>query len=181
MLVAAIWSKEGAITVALMLAFGELLRRRTLWQYVVPVAALGLFAGSLFLPILEHSERPWFDHFTLQTGQFVRYLGLVVFPVGQTIDHDAEALSLGFCIFSGAILLALGAWAWQWRVSHPELTMGLAIMAIAVSPRFLINIPEFMAEHHMYLPMVGISLFLASGWEALRWKAEFRFKEYLPQ
>lgn len=162
-----IFSKESAAVALLIIGFCELRKRSVSAEILVPAFALMLFAGSIMLPTLhlETPERSWFDHLTLQSAQVLHYLGMVVLPIGQTIDHDAEMTSNAVGAVAFACLLAIGGLAWAFRFTSGGLAA--AILMLAILPRLLINIPEFMAEHHMYLPFLGISILMALGLQRL--------------
>ncbi len=154
----AISSKESAAVLFLIIGFYEVRRRK--WSLAQASAAFGvlMFAALPFLRLLrlESADRSWFAHLLLQSGQALRYAAMFFVPIGQTIDHDAETLPLWFCAM-GLVGLAMAIWA-AWEARYSVAGFGLAFALLAVLPRFALNIPEFMAEHHLYLPMVGISL-----------------------
>lgn len=85
----------------------------------------------------------------------LQYLGMVIVPVGQTIDHEPGLIGTG--------MLGLLAWfaLFYFRPSsRPILGLMLAWIAIALAPRLVARIPEYLNEHQFYVPMIGVSLAL---------------------
>lgn len=109
----------------------------------------------------------WPDFLMLQTAAIWQLLVLAVpsplWLTGWSIEHDpiavsdlwriTSAVSAGVAVAIVAIFCrrrrALVTWSGLWVI-------------IALLPRFLFRTNEFVAEYHMYLPMVGISLGLGA-------------------
>lgn len=171
----AVCSKESAVVFIGLILLDQIYRKRFSVAQLVTIGSVTLFAATAFVHRMsfEWADRAWNEHFLLQAGQCLRLSALIVWPFGQTIDHDAELRSLVLCGI-GAGLLAVTVWLFYLLRNHrPMLLFGAAWIFIVLIPRFLLNIPEFMAEHHMYLPMVGFSLIAAD----LIFKSDFQFKE----
>ena len=169
-LVAAAMSKElGMVGVLLVLLTLIIWRPTTRWQApaLIPVwIVCGLALGVLY-PRLEawwtmaplSGGSDWLTFLTLQTTACWRLLLLVVWPVGFTLDHDMVVLAdrwraVAVLMTGFALSLIPIAWDKQARM----LTWALAWIALGLAPRFLVPTTELVSEHHLYLPMVGISL-----------------------
>lgn len=97
----------------------------------------------------------------IQACAMWRYVALVILPLGVSVDHDIPSTvgltGLALLAF-GAVLIAL----WRRRSACWALPIGWAVGAIA--PRFVIasiyapHLPEPLAEHQLYLAMIGVSL-----------------------
>lgn len=164
---------------------------------IVPIIGLAAYVRGyrlrlagllLFVPVAAITASViWFDyHSTADVGPLAyaatqatalwRYLGLVGWPYGLSIDHDFEIvawpvrwLALVGLVTGGAILLLLLATVGDehgqpQRRLHAELGIPLAVVfgglwvLVALAPRFVIRIPEFLNQHQFYLPMVGLAL-----------------------
>lgn len=162
----AIMSKESGIVV-IPLVLGYLSSERGLSRRVlVGVGGIGaalaayLYSNAHFAP----SGRSFIEHALLQSAQLWHYLTMLVYPVGLSIDHDPAQFSVTLRVLSLAGTIAAVAVCAK---CDRRCRLLVAFIAISLAPRFLINIPETLAEHHMYLPMVAISGLLALGIEHL--------------
>lgn len=163
----AFYSKESAAMVPFLIGFYFVVTGKLNYRWIA-LGLIGIILLFMFpMNMLEPAERPWMEHLLLQSTQVVRYFGMILIPVGQTLDHDAEALSPLFGIVALSILALLVCAAWIFRKSQPLWTLGIGMMLIPILPRLAINIPEFIAERHTYLPMVGISLLAGCFYEAI--------------
>ncbi len=152
---------------------------------VIPLATLGARAAGDpgVLARVAASTRvdtslPRLEYLTTQLVVVVRYLGLLVFPAGQNLDHDVPvyrsileprvAASLALL----AALAALAVFLYR-RTSKPgapgALDPAARVVAFGVAWFFLalavessvIPISDLMVEHRVYLPSVG--LFVAAA------------------
>lgn len=162
-LLLAVCSKESAVVFIGLILVDSILKKRLSLERLTVMGSIALFAGSAFVHRMsfEWADRAWSEHLLLQIGQFGRLISLVVWPFGFTIDHDAELRSLILCGVGAGVIAAFGLLLYRIRNERPWLLFGFAWILIALVPRFVLNIPEFMQEHHMYLPMVGVSMILA--------------------
>jgi len=117
------------------------------------------------------------DYLLTQFTVIARYLGLIVLPAGQTIDHDVpvrHSLVDPAVLGSAALLLAVAALpAWLLFASSPRrqrprdpaarlAALGIAWFFLALSVESsLIPIVDVMVEHRVYLPFAGLSISLA--------------------
>lgn len=155
--VAAFLAKETAIVVLPLCALFALWRgvRVPRWAVLacVPVAVtLGVFL------LLSYPLSFDLRNALTQLAAFTRLLALVVVPVGLTIDHDWNWIT------TVPMSLAAGLWAlllvaaWTWRSSWFALALVSGLIVIA--PRMGVSLVEGLHEHHLYICMTFVSLFL---------------------
>lgn len=134
--------------------------------------------ADVVLPTRVQTEMSRLDYLLTQSTVIVRYLGLLVLPVGQTVDHEvalrtspADPAVLG----SAALLLALaasaagmllGASGRRARPLDPAVrlaALGIAWFFLTISVESsLIPIVDLMVEHRVYLPFAGLSVSAAT-------------------
>jgi Flp pilus assembly protein TadD len=116
----------------------------------------------------------WGAYLVSQPRVILKYLALVLLPVGQTIDHDppqpTSALEAGVLGPVVALTLAFGGAAvLAWRARERSGIARISLLALAWIPLCLgvessvIPLPDRMFEHRMYLPMAGICMGLGVG------------------
>ncbi|MBU5637903.1 tetratricopeptide repeat protein [Geomonas sp. Red69] len=111
------------------------------------------------------------DYLLTQSRVIVRYLELLLFPVGQNVDHDfaiqhsisSPAVAVSLLLI--AALLALAATGLLRRkAAPPVIAFGLAWFFIGLSiESSIIPLGEISAEYRVYLPSIGIILIFAHG------------------
>jgi hypothetical protein len=184
--VLAILAKEMAVTmpVACLLADRWLARRgvtsraavRVGRRELMLVAGL-LLAGALALAatygghiVLLATERPWHGgsvatNVATMVRVWAKYAQLVVWPGTLSADYSYDAFPVSLTILdpralAAAVVLA-GIAAVAWRSWHRggAAGLGLAWAAVALLPvSHLIPFRELLAEHYLYVPMVGVAL-----------------------
>lgn len=126
-----------------------------------------VFLGVLFSGILPSETVSYtrLEYFVGQLGVLTRYLTLLVFPVGQNIDHfillNDTLLGIrevtGIIILTGMITLAILSFK-----KNKLLSFGIFWFLLCMSIESgIIPIRDLMMEHRMYLPLFGISMCLA--------------------
>lgn len=98
------------------------------------------------------------------------YLRLLVFPVGQALEHNYPVVAKLPTLQNGVALAGLlMLWGLTWRVRRrrPLLTFGVVwfFLGLAVESSIIPLDPLF--EHRLYLPMFGFVLVLLDGMTAL--------------
>lgn len=140
---------------------------------LIPAAHLGANAGDLEAATRVQTSMPRATYLLTELRVVVLYLRLLVYPVGQSIDHDVPA-SAGFgpeeaaCgALLGALALTGGALARRWgaaAVAGFGILFGFLALSVESS---LVPIIDVAMEHRMYLPMVGIALAAGAAVELL--------------
>lgn len=182
-LVLAICAKESAIVMIPIIAMLDLWRgQRLSWLRIGAMVGPALaMAISVFLfDFTSKSELSVLAFAGTQAAAVWRYLGLVVWPSGQTIDHDFDLVPFAvrylalasLCVWCGlAVLSSLSivngdtkrvGRMWDESRWNKPAVFGLAWMTIALAPRFVMRIPEVLNEHQTLLPFVGVWIMLAS-------------------
>jgi tetratricopeptide (TPR) repeat protein len=151
--------------------------------YLVVLAALGGLAlaltyGGHVLHIA--TERPWHGgsfgaNLATVARVWVKYLQLVLWPAQLSVDYSYDAFPVSTSIFdpralaSGAVLLALAGVGWaSWRRGG-RLGPGLLWIAVTLLPvSHLIPFRELLAEHYLYIPMIGVALIAAGAVDEAR-------------
>ena len=147
----------------------------TLLLSSAPVTA---FQQDVIEPTRVQTDVARLDYLLTQFTVIARYLGLLVLPVGQTVDHDVAlrtSLADPAVLGSAALLLALAAAAVgllvrasprRARPLDPAVrlaALGIAWFFLALSVESsLIPIVDLMYEHRVYLPFAGLSISAAT-------------------
>lgn len=150
------------------------------------MAALGVAAMVGLLSLLRWvdpgavgSERGLLGYPALQAAAFWRYLALIVYPVGLTVEHDFDLVPHSVALAALLSVIGLGVLAWKVRRRMPVLAFALGWALLGVAVRFVMRLPDQPAsEHHYYASMVGLSLLsvlavdaIVTGLAALRAQA----------
>jgi hypothetical protein len=146
--------------------------RRRLLTIHLPLMTITVVAGIIRLLVLARVEYPgqvalhW-DYLLLALDVVRRYVGLIVFPSGQTIFHEVAAIH---GIFDPRALVAVGllgilaAIVWGLRQSQGLVSFGILWFLLVLVPSAVLTVldqGEPMAEHRVYVASCG--LFLAVG------------------
>ena len=189
--VVAIGGKELGIMAIPLIGLYALLFRQGHWSWrrslALGLAAL-VFVGLTLMVMqmrlvgneyLSRAERGGFGYLAYQSAALWTLMGQVAWPNALTIDHDMEGLSRPQMVFA----LVSGAWTvlacWLVRHRWPVVSFGALWVVVALLPRFFVRIPEYLNEHQMYVPMIGISLAVAGTLQAVDAWARQRSRESL--
>lgn len=104
-----------------------------------------------------------FWYLAVQIAAVWRLLALIPWPFGFTIDHDFDVIGRPVALVALGLSLVLMAAAWRWRKRWPTLGFGVGWVTLALGPRFVVSQGEFLNEHQMYLPMLGVYIAAALG------------------
>ena len=175
--VLALASKETALALPVVfLAYDWLLRpgtdegrRRRLWLVAVPLLVLAAAAGGYrFLAMNGPSNGVMTAVLNAMTQSIViwRYVGLIVWPFGQSIMHSVHRvthLADPFAWIAIAALLLTCVIGFRLRRSDPVSALGIAwfLAVLAPSSSFL-PLREGMAEHRAYLASAGLFVVISS-------------------
>jgi cytochrome c-type biogenesis protein CcmH/NrfG len=175
--VLALASKETALALPVVfLAYDWLLRpgtdegrRRRLWLVAVPLLVLAAAAGGYrFLAMNGPSNGVMTAVLNAMTQSIViwRYVGLIVWPFGQSIMHSVHRvthLADPSAWIAIAALLLTCVIGFRLRRSDPVSALGIAwfLAVLAPSSSFL-PLREGMAEHRAYLASAGLFVVISS-------------------
>jgi len=191
----ALLAKEMAVTLPVVCVLADLLDRRRapraaagrgrgarLAVGVALIAGVGavVLATTSYLPFLERTlaRTPWHGggiegNFATVARIWLHYLGLVLWPATLAADYRAGAfrVSTGFhdpaalAALAVLALVAVAGW-WLWRRGRLA-GLGLAWIAVTLLPvSHLVPYVELLAEHYLYMPMVGVALIVADAVDA---------------
>lgn len=146
------------------------------WRLYVPLLASTPVAAVVVWRIVSGSASAGFHiagighpltYFWTECRAFFTYLALAVFPIRQTIDYDVHwarspwepGTLLGLTAIGGLAIVA-----WIWRRRYPAATFGIAMFLLLLAPTSsFIPLADPIAEHRMYLPMMGVALISADA------------------
>jgi len=146
------------------------------------IALVYLAAHARWMPLRPKAPRiaPW-DHVLFVSETLGRYVTLAFAPHDLSGQHGLIRTFEGRPVHSGAYallgvfaLLALFMLAWSFRKRAPMITMGIALFAavlVPVSNLVLAGIATLVAERFLYLPLLGVALFIAGLVELARGRA----------
>lgn len=174
----ALATKETAVALPVVLvAYDWLLRpgtheaRRRRWLVFAPIFALVVAAALYRVFAFDRAPSAFglgspFLNFLTQAIVVWRYLGLLVWPVGQSIMHEVHRVSsvldpLAWCGVGGLLLAAFAAF--RVRVSAPLVPFGIVwFFAVLAPSSSVIALREGMAEHRVYLAVAGLLIALST-------------------
>ena len=155
--------KESAVVVVLLAPVVLWYQSGRAWAWVGAGAGIGLAVAIAYL------TSRWFlgpvpargAWALVQTSAVARVTLLAVLPFGQTVDYDYLRVPVVLQVWSAVMVLSGLIWAVLQR--RRVLLCGVVWVACACAPRLLVPTPESVfSEHQFYLPLVGVSLILAS-------------------
>ncbi len=96
---------------------------------------------------------------TIQATAMWRVLGLIVFPVGFSIEHEAERVPVILQDVLLAMWLVLPVALWRQRIPR-KVFVGVLWFWIALAPRLVVVLPfgAYLSERHVYTAFVGLAL-----------------------
>jgi Flp pilus assembly protein TadD len=130
---------------------------------------------------------PWLAYLATQPGVLLRYLGLFLLPVGQTLEHDVPVVTAlaapSTLLPAGGLLLLLGVptalaavrlrRTGSWPARLVLFAVGWFLVTLAVESS-VIPLIDVMVEHRMYLPIAGLAVAIGL---AVPWCAWGRLRE----
>jgi hypothetical protein len=149
-------------------------------------AALALTYGGHVLRLA--TERPWHGgsfagNVATITRVWAKYLQLVLWPGALSVDYSYDAFPVSTTlgdpralasVLALAVVAGLGWIGWR---RGDRFGLGLAWAAVALLPvSHLIPFRELLAEHYLYIPMMGVALAVSGLTDAAvgRWPARRR-------
>jgi protein O-mannosyl-transferase len=149
-------------------------RTRRPWRSYLPYAVV--LAGYAFLRTasvgathvtVANAALPLGVRLLTMVDVIGRYLGLVVAPVGLHMERAVDPVTSPFAprVVAGALAVAalvVGA-VWARRHNAWPVALGIAWFFVALVPvANVVPLATFMAEHWLYVPLMGLAL--AAGW-----------------
>lgn len=185
--VLAVFTKENAFTLPLALVLVEICFLQTRkfsfdlrdYRLLLPLAALLCiflviplkFSFRIFDPILPAHGNTYtvtpVNYLFTQFSVIVKYLQLLLVPIGQNLEHDFPIAQSFFeirTLLSFSLLVAFVGLAVYLFNKNRILAFGIFwfFITLAVESSFL-PIEDLIFEHRTYLPAVGFFLFLTTG------------------
>jgi tetratricopeptide (TPR) repeat protein len=140
------------------------------WKFYLPFLVGGAAAGYYLLtgPLRNAvgsaqvgNLTPWYYLLT-ESKVILRYIQLTLLPIGQNLDHDiypSTSLLEPVVLASSVTLVCLLGLAWFVRIQCPVVSFSILWFFVTLAPTSsFVPIVDFMFEHRMYLPMVGICM-----------------------
>ncbi len=143
------------------------------WRLYAPLAIFAA-AGLLFVAVALSTSKSagfhlrgaaWYQYFFTETRAIWVYLGLFVFPIAQSGDHD---FSISHTVFEHGAALAIAALcvavaaAFRGRKRYPLAAFGFFLFLVLLAPTSsVIPISDALVERRMYLPVLALSLVAA--------------------
>lgn len=179
-------SKENAYTLPLVILFTEftLLQKKEIhfstrdyrfWAglglaAISVVIAIARFSTSIFKPLPPSLGTPYSissqDYLLTQFSVIVKYIQLLLLPIGQNLDYDYP-LSTGFfelrtfsCFLVLLSLLALAVWQYN-RNRLLSFCIGWFFLTLSIESS-IVPIADVIFEHRTYLPSFGFFLIVVS-------------------
>ena len=145
-------------------------RHRRLWRVFVPLfvflAAIGGYRLATMAGLSGSAATAPLLNLLTQAIVIWRYVGLLVWPSGQSVMHGVHRVTtltdgLGWVALAGLAAAAIAAV--RLRKSRPLATLGIFwFFAVLAPSSSVIPLREGMAEHRLYLASAGIVMAIAA-------------------
>jgi tetratricopeptide (TPR) repeat protein len=166
----AIWCRSEAVILCLPLILLNRSFRRA------PVALAGVNAAACVYSLLKYAPREmaWYHsdllgYWVLQPVAFLKYLSLMIWPVGLNVDHDLGPVPLWASIGAAAVISALLILVLRLRERYPVPVLGFLWMAATLAPSLLVPNSDVLNESRAYFPLAGFTLM--ASWFLVRLSA----------
>ena len=125
------------------------------------VAILWMLAGAPTAGFSVSTAR-WYQYAFTETRAILTYIGMALFPFGQSLDHDfpvSHTLLEHGALFSILAIAALIVYAIRVRRRLPLFSFGVFMFLVWLAPTSsIIPIDDPLVERRMYLPLLGLIL-----------------------
>ncbi len=148
-----------------------MMKTKNIVRYHLPFLLLILLGASLRLAFMfrlhnpAEFRSPW-SNLLSQFRVVVHYMVMIFLPVNQNVDPDvrtSESLFEPSVLLSLLLILALVVFGWVLRKRQPLAAAGVFVWFTALLPTSsIIPLRDLMAEHRVYLPMVGAAMLAAA-------------------
>jgi protein O-mannosyl-transferase len=174
----AVATKENAVSLAGILVLTDLfwpkpfsiqgLKRN--WRLYCLMAPAVIAAGFGVFRVLASSQTAgfslvtykWYQYAFTEARALFSYVGLTIFPLGQSIDQDyapSHTIMEHGAIFYMILLAGIVVAAVVWRRRYPLCCFGLLMFLIWLAPTSsIVPLDDALVERRMYLPMLGLIL-----------------------
>ncbi len=155
----AIWSRtEGLVFLPLIV-----LANPKEWMRPAVLAAINVVLFGLGMAVHAPEGIGWshpdpFGYWISQPVAFFKYLALMLWPRGQTIDHDFGPVAPILGLAAGVLLAAVLAGVWRLRERFPEGLHGLLWALAFLAPSGLIPNTDGFNESRAYLAVGGFAI-----------------------
>jgi len=145
---------------------GARLSFRAYAPLVAGAVALAVRRVSLLKSYAGHQplERGMIEQWMSGLAAVAKYLKLMVFPFGLSIEHGFTPVTgvadIRFLLGAALAAAALAAF-WYFYRRNPLVSMLIAWPFVALSPEILLRVKDIVVEYRMYLPMAGILILAA--------------------
>ena len=104
----------------------------------------------------------WYQYAFTEARALFSYVGLTIFPLGQSIDQDyapSHSIMEHGAIFYMILLAGAVAAAVVWRRRYPLCCFGLLMFLVGLAPTSsIVPLDDALVERRMYLPLLGLIL-----------------------
>jgi len=181
--VAALLAKPSAVVTPLLVLVLDRWRNRGPWAGTVRALAPWFVATAVFTMLFRRLQPAMQAHYVaplwvrplLALDAIGFYASTIVFPVGLIPDYGRTSAALvanGAIAYSGIPAAVLLAATWLLRRSAPALALAVALFVGGLLPvlglvRFDFQYYSNVADHYLYLPMIGPAIGIALAWPRL--------------
>ena len=168
LLLLALFTKETAVIIPLIMAGVLHFFFRTPWKRIVPVAAGWLIAMLTWYAVrstatLSRKENLFSDMLHSALGRFpaiIQYLGKIFFPVNLSVFPDISEITLVWGILATLLLITLILLSRSYR--KPLAWIGLFWFLAFLLPVLIVpkSLNDQVFEHRLYIPLAGIFLMI---------------------
>lgn len=108
------------------------------------------------------SPRVGLAYAAIQSVALWNLLAIAIVPATQTVDHDYDFVTQFGWRVSLVMSLLVTMWMWMGRRRWPMVWLGIGWMLMTAAPRFIIPLSEYLNEHQVYVPFLGLWIAFAA-------------------
>lgn len=171
-------AKESAVVVVLLVPLTWWATKKSLWELgfwcglttlvigVIITGGLRMVVNAGESPGATVAARVWL---LAQSAAIVRTLGLLIVPLGLTVDYDYDIVPLAWRWLSVLVLMAVVGTAWRIRTRWRLEAFCVWSILLVIAPRLIIQTPRsYVNDHQAYLMVPFFAILVASLWERAR-------------
>ncbi|MGH9340438.1 MAG: hypothetical protein ACRD1R_12830 [Acidobacteriota bacterium] len=165
----AIWSRTDALVLAPLLIY--LAPRQ--WKLISSLALLNVSAFVYSMLEYAPGEMAWNyrdagGYWLAQPQIFWKYILMMIWPSGLSIDHDFTPLGWPVSLISALLMAGLLVLLARYRREQPVFVFGGLWLALALVPSLLIPNPDWINESRLYPALAGFALAAAFAAGSIR-------------